>query len=80
MKNARHFIALAAVLPAIFSTPSMAAACMEGAAVGGVTGHVAGKHGTAGAAAGCAVGHHEATKKQKEKAASHAAESQPASQ
>ncbi len=33
--------------------------------VGGVAGHVAGKHGTAGAVGGCAIGHHEASKKEK---------------
>jgi len=31
-----------------------------------VAGHVAHHHGVAGAAAGCAVGHHMAKKKQKE--------------
>lgn len=30
---------------------------LKGAAVGGVAGHVAGKHGTAGAVGGCAIGH-----------------------
>lgn len=38
--------------------------CIKGAAVGGVAGHVAHHHGVLGAAAGCAVGHHEANKKQ----------------
>ncbi|WP_244815637.1 hypothetical protein [Caballeronia sp. Lep1P3] len=42
--------------------------CMKGAAVGGVAGHVAGKHGTAGAVGGCAIGHHEANKKDKQAA------------
>jgi len=36
------------------------AGCLTGAAVGGVAGHYAGHHGVLGAAAGCAVGHHEA--------------------
>ena len=36
--------------------------CIKGAVVGGVAGHMAG-HGKLGAAAGCAVGHHEANKK-----------------
>ncbi len=35
--------------------------CIKGAIVGGVAGHMAG-HGKLGAAAGCAVGHHEANK------------------
>jgi len=42
---------------------AQAKGCIEGAAVGGVAGHVAGKHGTAGAVGGCAIGHHEASKK-----------------
>jgi hypothetical protein len=33
--------------------------------VGGVAGHVAGHHGVLGAAAGCAIGHHEAKKNDK---------------
>lgn len=36
------------------------AGCLTGAAIGGVAGHVAGHHGLLGAAAGCAIGHHEA--------------------
>jgi len=39
--------------------------CLKGAAVGGVAGHLK-HHGVAGAAAGCAVGHHMANKKGKE--------------
>ncbi|WP_298261641.1 hypothetical protein [Bradyrhizobium sp.] len=35
--------------------------CIKGAVVGGIAGHMAG-HGKLGAAAGCAVGHHEANK------------------
>jgi uncharacterized protein YcfJ len=35
--------------------------CIKGAVVGGAAGHMAG-HGKLGAAAGCAVGHHEANK------------------
>jgi hypothetical protein len=35
--------------------------CIKGAIVGGVAGHMAG-HGKLGAAASCAVGHHEASK------------------
>jgi hypothetical protein len=49
--------------------PAQAAGCLSGAAVGGVAGHVAGHHGVLGAAAGCAVGHHEAAKNQKQQAA-----------
>ena len=38
--------------------------CMKGAAVGGIAGHMVG-HGVLGAAADCAVGHHEANKEQR---------------
>ncbi len=53
---------------ALAASPAYAG-CVTGAAVGGVAGHVAGHHGVLGAAAGCAVGHHEAVKKQREQAA-----------
>ena len=43
------------------SGPAMAKGCIKGAIVGGVAGHMAG-HGKMGAAAGCAIGHHEASK------------------
>ncbi|RAR57461.1 hypothetical protein C7401_11516 [Paraburkholderia unamae] len=78
MKKRILSLAIAVAIPASFATPAHAEGCLKGAAVGGVAGHVAGKHGTAGAAAGCAVGHHEAAKKQK--AASDVAASRPASQ
>ena len=39
--------------------------CLKGGAVGGVAGHVAGKHGVLGAAAGCAIGMHQASKRDK---------------
>jgi hypothetical protein len=35
--------------------------CIKGAIVGGVAGHMA-DHGKLGAAAGCVIGHHEASK------------------
>ncbi|MBV8920146.1 hypothetical protein [Bradyrhizobium sp.] len=40
--------------------------CIKGAIVGGVAGHMAG-HGKLGAAAGCAIGHHEANKSEADK-------------
>jgi hypothetical protein len=61
---------------ALTSTVAQAEGCTKGAVVGGVAGHVAGDHGVAGAAAGCAVGHHEAKKKDKAASAA-AAASQP---
>jgi hypothetical protein len=42
--------------------PAQAKGCIKGAMVGGAVGHVAGHHGTIGALAGCAIGHHEANK------------------
>jgi hypothetical protein len=47
------------------SGAASAKGCLKGAAVGGVGGHVAGGHGVLGAAAGCAVGRHQANKKDK---------------
>jgi hypothetical protein len=41
--------------------------CIKGAIVGGAAGHMAG-HGKLGAAAGCAIGHHEANKTDPNKA------------
>lgn len=46
-----------------FVAASAHAGCGKGAVAGGVVGHMAGKHGVAGAAAGCAIGHHAAKKK-----------------
>jgi hypothetical protein len=45
--------------------PADAKGCIKGAVVGGVAGHLAGHHGLAGAAVGCAIGHHEANKDDK---------------
>jgi hypothetical protein len=44
------------------SAPAQAKGCIKGAMVGGAAGHMAGHHGTIGALAGCAIGHHEANK------------------
>jgi len=56
-------LALAIALGAV---PADAKGCIKGAVVGGAAGHVAGHHGFLGAAAGCAIGHHEASKKAKD--------------
>ncbi|USI72576.1 hypothetical protein [Sphingomonas morindae] len=51
----------AALLLSAAASPAFAAGCLKGAAVGGVGGHFVGKgHAVAGAAIGCAVGHHHA--------------------
>jgi uncharacterized protein YcfJ len=47
------------------TTGAEAKGCIKGAIVGGLAGHVAG-HGVLGAAAGCAVGRHQANKKDRE--------------
>jgi outer membrane lipoprotein SlyB len=39
--------------------------CIKGAVVGGAAGHFAHHHGALGAAAGCVIGHHEASKNSK---------------
>ncbi len=57
---------LVSAIAASASAPAHAKGCLKGAAVGGVAGHVAGHHGLLGAAAGCAVGHHEANKQKKQ--------------
>lgn len=56
----RMMMAVAAAAMVVAS-PAYAAGCLKGAAVGGVGGHFVGKgHAVAGAAVGCAVGHHRA--------------------
>jgi hypothetical protein len=74
----KKLVSLALASSMLFTTGAVyAKGCLEGAAVGGVAGHVAGKHGVVGAAGGCAIGHHEANKKDKQ-AQQAAAASQPA--
>jgi outer membrane lipoprotein SlyB len=52
---------LALSVMAVGAAPAEAKGCLKGAAVGGVGGHFVGKgHAVAGAAIGCAVGHHRA--------------------
>jgi hypothetical protein len=54
-------ITLALASLALVAGPAEAKGCLKGAAVGGVGGHFVGKgHALAGAAIGCAVGHHRA--------------------
>ena len=50
-----------AALTLLGSVATAQAGCITGAIVGGVAGHMVG-HGKVGAAAGCAVGHHNASK------------------
>lgn len=60
MKRVQVLVAVAALAIPMSST-AYAKGCIKGAIVGGVAGSVAG-HGKLGAAAGCAIGHHEANK------------------
>jgi hypothetical protein len=62
-------VALAITAVASSSTPAPAAGCLKGAVIGGVAGHYAGHHGLLGAGAGCVIGHHEAKKYARERAA-----------
>src|SRR3954452_22355602 len=45
------------------AVPAQAKGCLKGALVGGAAGHYAGHHGWLGAAAGCAIGRHQANKR-----------------
>lgn len=65
----RIFAAVLLMSLASMSHVANAAGCLKGAAVGGVGGHFAGHHGLLGAAAGCAIGHHQANKQARENAA-----------
>jgi hypothetical protein len=56
--------ALIAIALVAVTAPAEAKGCIKGALVGGAAGHFAGHHGLIGAAAGCAIDHHEANKRQ----------------
>ena len=64
------FAGVALIMGLALTTTSMvdAKGCFKGAVVGGVAGHFA-HHPILGAIAGCAVGHHEAVKKEHEQRA-----------
>lgn len=69
----KKWMTILATSMALVAGTANAAGCLKGAAVGGVAGHVAGKHGVVGAVGGCVVGRHMANKKaKKEKAAEQA--------
>lgn len=65
----RIFAAALLMSLASMSQLANAAGCLKGAAVGGVGGHFAGHHGLLGAAAGCAIGRHQANKRARTNAA-----------
>jgi hypothetical protein len=64
MKQILASVAVAISLTLV-AVPADAKGCLKGAVIGGVVGHFAGHHGWLGAAAGCAIGHHEAKKHQR---------------
>ncbi|HEY1795932.1 MAG TPA: hypothetical protein VGG57_07415 [Stellaceae bacterium] len=68
MKTLSIALAVAALAFGSATLPGTAnaAGCVKGAVVGGAAGHFMGHHTLAGAAVGCAIGHHEATKRQRE--------------
>lgn len=68
----KRLVICAAVLGLAFANAAQGKGCIKGAIVGGVAGHMAG-HGKVGAAAGCAIGHHEANKSDAQKAVPSAA-------
>jgi hypothetical protein len=61
MKVLMGFATILVVLATAVSAE--AKGCLKGAAVGGVAGHYSGHHGLLGAAAGCVIGRHEASKR-----------------
>ncbi len=64
--NGKTLLASAVValaLTAGAAGPTQAKGCIKGAIVGGLAGHMA-HHGVLGAAGGCAVGHHMASRRQ----------------
>ena len=57
----KRLLLCTAIVGLALSPAAQAKGCIKGAIVGGIAGHMAG-HGKVGAAAGCAIGHHEANK------------------
>jgi len=55
-----------ATLALVAPSPADAKGCLKGAAVGGVAGHYAGRHGWLGAAAGCLYGRHRAKEQERQ--------------
>lgn len=61
-------VAAAAMLAVIgLSSGPSEAGCVKGAVIGGVAGHFVGHHGLLGAGVGCAIGHHEANRRDRER-------------
>ena len=61
----KYFLAVpVALVLAAVPVASEAKGCLKGAVVGGVAGHFVKNHGVIGAAAGCAIGTHQANKRE----------------
>jgi hypothetical protein len=58
----KTLVGCAAIVFALACSPADAKGCLKGAVVGGAAGHLA-HHGILGAAAGCLIGRHEASKR-----------------
>ena len=67
----KSMLAVMAVTLALAGGSAQARGCLKGAVVGGVAGHFAHHHALLGAAAGCAIGHHYATKHDRQRTMSH---------
>ncbi|HTW53885.1 MAG TPA: hypothetical protein VME45_18495 [Stellaceae bacterium] len=68
MHKIMMLVAGALALTGVAAIQPAQAGCLSGAAVGGVAGHFAGHHGLIGAGIGCAVGHHRAVTRERERA------------
>jgi hypothetical protein len=62
-------LAVAVVTAGPVAGTAQARGCLKGAAIGGVAGHFLGHHTILGAGVGCLIGHHEAAKHARERAA-----------
>ena len=70
MRIIRKISVTIVVACALFGVSEAQAGCLSGAAVGGVAGHFVGRgHAVAGAAVGCAVGHHRENERRETTAA-----------
>ena len=67
MKKIMLLVAGVLAVSSIAISQPASAGCLSGAAVGGVTGHFIGHHGLVGAGIGCAVGHHRAVVRERER-------------
>jgi hypothetical protein len=67
VKNIMMLVAGAVAVLGVAAIQPAQAGCLSGAAVGGIAGHFAGHHGLIGAGVGCAVGHHRAAMRERDR-------------